>query len=174
MNITNRSTVVGVFADLGEAKRAVEALRAAGFPDEHIGFIARRGIHGAPVEGEHHSHAAEGAAGGAIAGGALGTVTGLAVAAGIIPAIGPAIAGGILAGILASAGTGVVAGGVIGALIGLGIPEEEATYYESALQSGRPLVTVRADGRFDEAFQIMQQHGAIDIEARGFATARQR
>ena len=60
---------------------------------------------------------------------------------------------------------GVATGGLVGALIGLGIPEEEAHYYHGEFQAGRTLLTVRADGRRDEAAAILRRHGAYDINS---------
>jgi hypothetical protein len=90
----------------------------------------------------------------------------LAVAAGIIPGLGPILAGGTLAAVLASAGTGAAVGTVLGALVGLGVPEVEASYYDTEFQSGRTLVTVRADDRAAEAWNILIRHGAYDYERR--------
>ncbi len=162
--------VVGVFANRPEVERAVQELREAGL--EEIGIVAqdkrgwvtvKRVDSGAPIE--------EGALGGALAGGAVGTIAGLAVAAGFIPGFGPAIAAGILGGILSSVGLGAAAGGLLGALIGLGVSEEEARIYENEFLSGRALVTVKADGRHDEAAAIMHRAGAVSLNSHEPAAA---
>ena len=44
---------------------------------------------------------------------------------------------------------------LVGALVGLGIPEEEARYYERGLQEGGILVTVDAGARAVEARRIL-------------------
>ena len=56
--------------------------------------------------------------------------------------------------------------GLAGTLIGWGIPEEEARYYDSELGAGRTIVTVKADGRADEAWNILMRHGAYDKSTR--------
>jgi uncharacterized protein (TIGR02271 family) len=91
----------------------------------------------------------------------------LGIIAGVLPAIGPAIAGGTLAAILSSAAAGAAAAGIAGALVGLGIPKDEAEYYEGEFQSGRTLVTVKGGTRNDEALRVMRQFGATDITNRG-------
>ena len=53
---------------------------------------------------------------------------------------------------------------MMGGLIGLGIPEDEARYYEGEFNRGRVLVTVRTSDRFNEARRILRDHGAYDIE----------
>jgi hypothetical protein len=163
---TGTSTVVGVFEDASDAIQAVRALRDAGFADAQIGIAskdeqARREKFGLTSD-PTHSKWEQGTAVGAAAGGATGLGLGLAVAAGLIPPLGPVLLGGTLMALLASAGTGAAVGTVVGGLVGLGVPEEDAGYYDSEFQAGRTLVTVRADGRGREASDIMQRYGAID------------
>jgi flagellar motility protein MotE (MotC chaperone) len=62
--------------------------------------------------------------------------------------------------------------GLIGALIGLGIPEEEARYYEGEFQAGRTLVTACPEGRREEAADILRRHGARDIESAAAGAVR--
>jgi hypothetical protein len=163
MTAVVRSTAVGIFENHDRAEEAVNALRRAGFPEEQIGFVARNLAtprEGAPTDTREH-HVAEGAAAGAVGGGAIGTIAGLAVAAGLIPPLGPVVAGGFLVGLLASAAAGVAVGGAVGGLAGLGIPQEDAGAYEKDLEAGRTMVTVKADGRYDEAVRLLRQFGAM-------------
>src|ERR687883_112361 len=83
-----------------------------------------------------------------------------------IPGIGPFIAAGAFATALGGAAIGAGVGAIAGALVGMGVPEEHAEYYEGEVKSGRTLVTVRADGRYDDAQRVLRQHGAYDIESR--------
>lgn len=166
---TNRTTAVGVFPNHAAAQRAIKRLREAGFRDDQIGLVAQdpenryRDAESAEAEG---SKAGTGAAAGAATGAGVGVLWGLGIVAGAIPAIGPAIAGGVLASVLASTAAGAAAGGLIGGLIGLGIPEEEAHYYEQQFQSGRTLVTVKNAERFAEARQIMHEESGYDYDTR--------
>ena len=52
-------------------------------------------------------------------------------------------------------------------LIGLGIPREEAEFYEGEFRAGRTLVTVKTEGRGAEAQSILRRHGGYDISTRG-------
>ncbi len=160
---TQRPTVVGVFHDRLSAERAVDELRRLGIAENRIGLIARE-VEAATGTASSGTQWGEGAATGAVAGGATGTLLGIAVAAGLIPGVGPAVAGGILAGLLASAATGAVTGGILGALIGLGIPEEEAAYYQGEFTAGRVLVTVKVDGQAAQIRDVLRRHGAYDTE----------
>ena len=163
-----RTTAVGVFHDHDHAQQAVNELLRMGFREEDIG-VAYRGnetVHGGHDVTDRGSHAAEGAGVGAATGAGIGALWGLGIMAGVLPAIGPAIAGGTLAAILSSAAAGAAAAGLAGALVGVGIPEEEADYYESEFKSGRVVVTVRAESRYDEAAAVLRRHGGYDMENR--------
>jgi hypothetical protein len=166
MAMRNQSlgTVVGTFGYRDKADAAVTALKAAGFANSDIGVIARRtsewqDVSDQPTTTEENS--ATGAVAGATAGAGIGGLWALGIAAGVMPALGPIIAGGVLGSVLASAAAGAAAGGVAGALIGLGVSEEEASYYQGELESGRTVVTVRAGDRFDEAQSIIRNYGGM-------------
>jgi hypothetical protein len=169
MQPSKRYTAVGVFHERRQAENAVQELTRAGFPHNQIGMVARTGPGTERPEDteEVGTMVGEGAAAGAVTGGCIGTLTGLAVAAGMVPAVGPIVAGGMLIGILAGAAVGAAAGGLLGALIGLGIPEEEAAYYESEFHAGRVIVTVKTNGRYSEALTILRRCGAYDISTQG-------
>ena len=166
----NRQTVAATFDDRSEAERAINALKDAGFDRDQIGVALRDRTAQGDLMEDTGTKAAEGAASGALGGGLLGGIVGFLVGVGAlaIPGIGPVVAGGALASALgiaggtaaAGAGIGAVAGGLVGALVGLGIPEEEAKYFESGFRSGRTLVTVNAGaGRATEAVDILRAHG---------------
>jgi len=163
-----RTTAVGVFESRAAAAEAVRALRSAGFEDSRLGVVARndhQGDHTGLKDDPTGTRWEEGTGIGAAAGAATGLGLGLAVAAGLIPAVGPVIAGGALMAVIASAGAGATVGTVVGGLIGLGIPEEEATYYEGEFRTGRTLVTVQAGDRYDEAVHVLRRYGAIERSA---------
>jgi len=159
---------VGVFEDRADAQRAVDELQRMGFSDDRIGIALQEETEGTrTVPAEHEeSKAGTGAAAGAAAGAGLGALWGLGVVAGMLPAIGPVIAGGTLAAVLASAATGAAVTGLAGALIGLGIPEDEAEYYEEEFKRGRTIVSVDAGMSYDEVVDVLQSHGAYHHSAR--------
>jgi uncharacterized protein (TIGR02271 family) len=172
---SRRTTVVGVFDDRDQARRAVEDLKRAGFSDDMIGIAARDREARSDVETARDttgSKAGKGAATGVGIGAGAGALWGAGILAGVIPGIGPAIAGGALGVLISSAVAGAAAAGIAGALIGLGIPEDEARYYEDEFKEGRIIVTVKADGRYDEARALLRRAGAYDIEDRGDARTR--
>src|SRR4051812_35627756 len=168
MKAQQRSIIVGVFDDHREADRAVDELRKAGFRDDQIG-VAMRHDQGAgdTADTVDDTHAGSGAVTGILAGLGLGALAGLGVLSGVIPVVGPAIAAGTLGVILSNAAAGAAVAGLAGALIGYGVPEEEAKYYHSEFEAGRAIVTVAADGRYDEAHAILHRHGAYDMSTRG-------
>jgi hypothetical protein len=162
-----RSTVVGVFKERDEAERALAALQSAGFDDDQVGFAMRGGNpnDNTTMTTDGGSKAGEGAVGGLLAGAGIGGVI-AAAAALLIPGFGPVIAGGVLATVLGGVAIGAAAGGILGALTGMGVPEDEARYYESEFNEGRVLVTVRAAGRYQEARDLLRRSGAYDVETR--------
>ncbi len=153
----------GVFPGYAEARRAVDALRRAGYRDDQIGVLGpgdavpenRSGLPNDPT----HTRWEEGAGLGAAAGGLAGLGLGAAIAAGLLSPLGPVVAGGTLVALIASAGGGATVGAVMGGLAGLGVPEDDARWYASELEAGRVVVTVHAaDG--SAARDILRAHEA--------------
>ncbi len=172
---TKQRTAVGVFPDRSQAQQAVAELQRMGFRDDQIGVISHDGerigtTHESKADTAAPSKAGEGAAIGAATGAGVGALWALGIVAGILPGIGPAVAGGVLASVLASAAGGAAVAGIVGALIGLGIPEEEARYYEGEVKAGRTLVTVKADGRYDEVRALFRRFGGYDMRGAAEAT----
>lgn len=157
MHSPERITAVEVFVDRSHAEYAVEELRRHGFTEDQIGFLTSDSASTIepppPIPG---TKAEEGAATGAVAGATVGGLVGAALATVAIPGVGFVIASGLFAGVLGGAVTGIASGGIVGALVGLSIPEDDAKHYERAFHSGRTLVTVRADGRYDEAVAVLR------------------
>ena len=162
MTSTERSTVVGVFEDDDQARRAVNELEGMGFNADQIGYAGhdRDG-----VSEDKATDVAGGAATGAVGGGVAGGVLG-ALAAGLIPGVGPILGAGILTATLVGAGAGAAAGGLLGGLTGLGVSDEEAQYYEGEFKAGRSLVAVKAAGRYEEVRARLRELGAYDVENR--------
>jgi hypothetical protein len=163
---TKRKHYVGVFDDRNDADLAARDLREKGFKDDEIGYAWRDDAGKTHQEGNKSGEmAASGAGTGVVLGGIIG-----AGAALLIPGVGPVVSGGLLATALAGAATGAVAGGVAGgvsgALVGLGIPENEAKYYDEQLTEGRTLMTVRAEDRYDDASDIVRRRRGYDFETR--------
>src|SRR5687767_14237774 len=152
-------------------------LKSAGFNEGQIGFAMRGGESVAASTGagdttttgmsdtDTRGGTREGGVMGAVTGASLGSIVGAAAAL-LIPGIGPVVAGGILGAALTGAAVGAATGGLAGALREWGFSEHEATYYHGELEAGRTIVTVRADGRQDEARAILQRNGAYDASSR--------
>jgi hypothetical protein len=174
-NRTNtRENYVGVFDDRNDAELAARDLREQGFNDDDIGYAWR------DEEGKTHAEgnkAGEMAASGAGTGVVLGGIIGAAAAA-LIPGIGPVVSGGLLASAVAGGATGAVvggvSGGVAGALVGMGVPEDEANYYQDQVKDGRTLMTVRARDRYSDAGDIVRRRNGYDYETRNERPTRMR
>src|SRR4051794_38732893 len=133
------SILVAVFPERERAEAALDELRRAGFPEDQLGLATGPSraeepeTSRAPTDLEQ---AGEGAGIGLLAGACL---TGMA------------------SGTLAGALPGALIGGLLGLFVGMGIPEAEAGHYERAFRAGRTLLTVRGDGRWDEAVAILER-----------------
>jgi len=165
MATAERSIVVGVFRDRAPAEKAVAELRKAGFSKEQLGLVVRHtpeeAAAGAPTGESPEVEVIGTVAGGVtgtIAGGVLGSLLSGLVAV-VVPGLGPILAAGLMA-IL------VTGGAITGALVGMGLAEEDARAYESAVRAGHTLVVVKADGRYSEAVAILTDYGAEDVERR--------
>ncbi len=156
-------SIAGLFDDRTQAEKAIEDLKAAGFDPSKIGFVMQDKSATKEVTEDHGTHSTEGAVAGGLIGGTAGALL-AATGALVIPGIGPFVS----AGILATSLVGGAAGWLVGGLAGLGIPREEAQYYEDRVHQGAALVTVDAAGRDAEARQILLRDGAEDLQDRGY------
>jgi hypothetical protein len=163
---TASGTVVGVFENPTQAQKAVNDLRKAGYRDDQIGVVSHNRDGSANVSNDASGNkAAEGAAAGVATGAGVGALWGLGILSGVLPGIGPAIAGGTLGILLSSAAAGAAAAGVAGALVGLGIPDEDAAYYEGEFKSGRTIVTVKDGAKGKGAHSVLTQHGGYNRQS---------
>ncbi len=173
-------TVVGLFDDFQAAQNVVRDLTTAGFSRESISIAANKTASGYTGDGTDFgasvsdSPAANAAGKDATVGAGVGGVIGLLAGLGLlaIPGIGPVLAAGPIAAALgmgaAGAGIGAAAGGLIGGLTHLGVPKEHAEYYAEGVRRGGTLVTVDApDAQAQQAVDIMNGNGAVDIDTRG-------
>jgi uncharacterized membrane protein len=151
---------------------AILALKDAGFSGRDIHVLmpdrdeAREVAHATGAKSGEPKKVEEGAATGAVAGGVLGGLAGWLVGTGALamPGVGPFITAGAFATALTGAALGAGAGAIAGALVGMGIPEDEAKYYEQEVRAGRALVVVRAKGRAAAAEDILHQFGAYNVQ----------
>ena len=177
-------TVVGLFDDFQDAQSVVTELTNAGFRREGISIAANQTAAGYTGNGSD-LNAGTGNTGHAVGkdagvGAGVGGVVGLLVGLGLltVPGIGPILAAGPIAAALGAtvgstvvgAGLGAVAGGLIGGLTHIGVPKDHAEYYAEGVRRGGTLVTVDApDDKAQQAVDIMNGNGAVDIDTRGAA-----
>jgi hypothetical protein len=169
---TTGRIVVALFEERSEAEDAIRDLKNAGFTNEQIGVATQDRVGAGESRGEGSAGEdepgrvveetanglAEGAAAGALTGGVIGGLVGL-LSSLLIPGIGPMVVGGVLASTLMGMGVGAATGGLIGALVGMGVPEEDARYFDAGLREGRTLVTVSDTDGALEALSILERHG---------------
>jgi hypothetical protein len=159
---TTGRIVVALFEERAEAKDAIRDLKNAGFTNEQIGVASLERVGAEEPERiveETAEGLAEGAAVGALTGGVIGGLVGL-VSSLLVPGLGPLVVGGLLASALMGMGVGAATGGLIGALVGMGVPEDDARYFDEGLRQGRTLVTVSDTAGASAALGILERHGA--------------
>ncbi|WP_407074352.1 general stress protein [Paenibacillus lacisoli] len=159
--------IVGVFDTEQAASRAIEDLKTNGFHTEDISVIAKDRQEVADLSEETGTKAPEGVASGAATGGVVGGVAGLLAGIGAlaIPGIGPILAAGPIAAVLTGAAVGAGAGGLVGGLVGLGIPEDEASVYDTNVSEGKILVLVDADeGLSTQVQNLFRTNGAMNTQ----------
>lgn len=69
--------------------------------------------------------------------------------------------------------SGAVTNTLLNDFMNLGVPQEQASYYDNEFKAGHPIVSVRADGREQEAMNILQSNGGYTYERQssGYAQA---
>ncbi|TMD65315.1 MAG: hypothetical protein E6I91_10165 [Chloroflexi bacterium] len=151
MAMPERSILVGVFSERGEADRAIEELQGAGFSNEQIRFEQQ--------EAMPHRIAMPG---GTVGGGAAGFGTTAGTPAPIITSNEPTREGGLI-GRIKRLFEGRTDARIVDDLVAMGVPEEEARYYQSEFELGHTIVTVDAGDRREDALATLRENGAYDI-----------
>ncbi|MFN2521119.1 MAG: hypothetical protein ABR525_08750 [Candidatus Limnocylindria bacterium] len=171
---SNDRPATAVFGDRGQAARAADDLRRAGFADEDIGFaMQQRTGMGATVspgtdgslEGQQGERTADvtSEAGGSSTVAVLAGLLGEA-AAGLAPGVGPIFAGGTLSGLVTGSPTST--SGIAGGLVEAGMNEDEAKWHERAVERGGVVLMVKAAARHQEATATLQRAGGSCFEDR--------
>jgi hypothetical protein len=170
--------VLGMFGDRMMAESAIGDLEELGFNPKDISIVMRDRAAATEMATDTGASVASGAATGATTGGVLGALAGLLVGIGAItiPGLGALFIAGPIATALGLTGaaattvsgalTGAVAGGLVGGLMGLGVPEEDARYYEDRIREGGILLAVPTEiDQDDEVRHILQDNGADQIRS---------
>jgi len=167
-------TVVGLFDDMEQAKKAALDLEGAGIPHNDISIVANNeGGRYAPVSAGDTAAGDTGAGHAighdALVGAEIGGVAGLlmAITGFAIPGLGWIAGAGWLMATILGAGTGAVIGGLVGALTNVGVPEEDAAHYNEGVRRGGTLLAVKAqDAVAHRVAQILGDDGAVNIDER--------
>ena len=166
-----KTAVFGIYATVGQAERAVDALVADNFSNSDVSVLMPDSQSTKDFAHEKNTKAPEGTTTGVAAGGTIGGTLGLLAGIGAlaIPGVGPFIAAGPIMGALAGAGVGGAVGGLVGALVGMGIPEYEAKRYEGRVKDGGVLLSVHCDtsAEIARAKEVLKRTGAEDIASTG-------
>lgn len=168
----NKKTILALYDDRTDARRAVEQLHHAGVGRDDISLISNNALEEERIPEHretHHRDSSEATKTGAGTGGVIGGIAGLLLGLGAfaIPGIGPVVAAGPIVGLLAGAGIGAAAGGLIGALVDMGVPEHEASIYSEAVRRGGTLVAATVpEDRVRAVSDALNRFHPVDIEER--------
>jgi hypothetical protein len=166
-------TILGIFTNKSDVEAAITKLREDGFPVEDISLIMKDRNEAGQLNESTQTTIAEGTASGTATGAILGGLAGLASA--VIPGIGALFIGGPIATALGLTGaaaatasgavTGAIAGGILGALTSIGLPREEAVYYEDQIRHGAILLAVPVRSLRQEGYvsNIFDEYNASDV-----------
>ena len=167
---TGQPIVIGMFGEVVDAQRALDALQSAGFEREQISVLAQEEAVKETLGGDAKQSAKETAGAAALSGGIVGGLIGLA--AGLtIPIVFPVLAAGTIAAALgvaaAGAGIGASYGGIFGALIGWNVAEEDTHRYVEGVRQGEILIAVHTEPeRRQEAAEVLRQAGGQSVSKR--------
>jgi hypothetical protein len=156
---TTLTVAVAAFHDRATAARAAADLERHGFNQKQIGIISQapqgKVKRNADVIGRDH---VRGALLGVISGAIIGAVAGFGFAY-----VQPA---SLLSYSVAGAVFGAVIGLLLGALTGMGVAKRDRTWYSKQFEKGQSVVTVMADGRHEEAWDILRRNGGFEVADR--------
>src|SRR3984893_17249240 len=140
------TAVFGIYPSAEHARRAVDALRTAGFMSPDISVLLPDTRSTKEFAHVKETKAPEGTAAGVTTGGVIGGTLGALAGVGAVASagVGPFIAAGAIMAGLAGLGVGGAVGGLVGALVGMGIPEYEAKRYEGRVKSDGALLSVHS------------------------------
>jgi hypothetical protein len=149
-------TAIGVFRDRKKADKAVETLVGHGFRRDHIAVnvTTKERTEGPPEDGVE-DRATEAGIVGTSGGFLLGAVFGALL--GLVPGLAGGLSDLLLLGLGALAG--LVLGGILGHLIGKHLYRADRAG-QSDSEAGRILVEVKAEGRYEEAVDVLRRCGA--------------
>ena len=162
-------TLSALYDRYDDAAAAVTKLEAVGVPHSDISLVGNRTETSTTGPSDPVDHAANGAGTGATLGTILGGGAGLLAGLGLmaIPGVGPVVAAGWLVATLTGAGLGAAAGGLTGSLTSAGVSETDAHAYAEGVRRGGSLLTAKVDeAHAVVAMRILEEHGAVDLDAR--------
>ncbi|MDO8685621.1 MAG: hypothetical protein Q7J78_03010 [Clostridiales bacterium] len=171
----NFKTITAVFDSVSQAEIAARQIKEKGFEPGDISIVAKNRSENKPagIVGDSEisenlseidkSKVKDNISDGVVTGGVLGGLTGLLIGAGsmAVPGLGIIAAAGPVAGLL----SGMVTGGIVGGLIDLGIPEKRGRQYETDINAGKTLFSMKAENaKIDEIAAILRKNGAVSVD----------
>lgn len=145
--------ITQIFHNSDSAEQAYQYALSCGYSPEEISIImsedTRKNYYGHILSNAEDVNPKQDLSLGGAAGATIGSVIGALIAMGtnlITPGLGLIIAGPL-------AGAGAVAGGLMGTLFGLGVTEDKAEQYESAIKEGAIILSIQDTRESDLALE---------------------
>jgi hypothetical protein len=170
---TERASIVSaIFHNADDAETAYREAIELGYTDDEVTVLMSQQARDTyfpsqRVEIQHGTKALEGTGVGGAVGAAVGAIAGVIAAVGTVVAIPPLglVVAGPLAAAIAGAGAGGIAGGLLGALVGVGISEDRARVYQTAIEKGGIVLTVVPHSEADaEAIaRLWEDRGGVEV-----------
>lgn len=159
--------VSGIFDSERALVDVVDSLRSRGYQEDDLSVLMSERTRDHYFSAKEDTKLPEGTAVGGISGGVIGAIIGGLTLVGnvLAPGVGLLVAGPIV-GALTGGLIGVAAGGLIGALVGVGIPEHEAKFYETALKEEGNILLVAHVPRSEsaEVKALFERYGAKNLK----------
>ena len=157
--------VIGVFGEVDQAHRAVEAFLSQGISEDRVSVLRWEDPgHGEELLEYDQAERAEAINSGMWSGGALGAIAGLLAGAFSIVAapFGAVAVMGALSSGLGGAAIGATMGGFVGSLMKLGLTRESAEHLIQRLEEGATIIAVAAPTA--EAADLLNRMKALGAE----------
>ncbi|MBW4549508.1 MAG: ChaB family protein [Aphanocapsa sp. GSE-SYN-MK-11-07L] len=165
-------TVTAVFEQESQVDTAIRRLLDRGVSRDHISVMGRNFQSDTRIAGfiSKRDVILGGLRSGAIFGSLFGSFLSLLSGVGVlfIPFVGPVVAAGPIGAVLLGAASGAIAGsagaGLVSVFMAMGMPEDQATLYQTRLQAGEFVVMVEVPAdRTGEYQLLLESVGGKDI-----------
>ena len=157
-SIEKEPSAIGVYDDLGKAENAIRELRRAGFRSEEIGIIGHVAEDGQVSKPPEMRKPEWNVTDAMFRGGVIGGIVGILVAV-CIPALSRIADLGFAFDVMGGAVLGAGVCGMLMAIMSLRFFTPKSRFYDSQLERGRFIITVKNPARKEDAVSVLSRQG---------------